>query len=53
MAKAGKVDLEYINSKQYKNKFSEICDNPEANSELYKNAKAMLTHRNGTAEENL
>ena len=24
MAKAGKVDLEYINSKQYKNKFSEI-----------------------------
>ena len=53
MAKAGKVDLEYINSKQYKNKFSEICDNPEANSELYKNAKAMLTHRNGTAKEDL
>lgn len=50
---AGKVDLEYIKSPEYKAKFSRITDKPEVNESIYQRAKAMLTHRNGTNREDM
>lgn len=50
---SAKVDIEYINSKEFKDKFEKISDNPDLNEEIYKNAKAMLVHRSGTAIEDM
>lgn len=50
---AGKVDLEYIGSPEYKAKFNQITDKPEVNEGIYQRAKAMLTHRNGTDKEDM
>lgn len=46
-----KVDLDYIKSDEFKHKFKQASDNPKLNKQLYKLAKAMLTHRNGTDGE--
>ena len=50
---SAKVDIEYINSKEFKDKFKKISDNPDLNEEIYKNAKAMLVHRSGTGIEDM
>ena len=47
------VDLDYINSEDYKSKFKTITDNKKVNEALYKQAKAALTHRNGTDKEDM
>lgn len=47
------VDLDYIKSSEYKNKFKSITDNDKVNAVLYKQAKAALTHRNGTSKEDM
>ena len=46
-----KVDLEYIDSSEYRRKFNKITDNSNVNDALRKYAKAMLTHRKGTDGE--
>ena len=48
-----KVDFDYINSKDFKNKFSKISDNYELNSSIYERCKAALTHQNNRFYENL
>ena len=48
-----RVDLEYINSSEYKAKFSQITDNAKVNESIYQRAKAMLTHRSGTDKEDM
>lgn len=50
---SSKVDLKYINSKQYKAKFKTITDNQDVNESIYQRAKAMLIHRNGTRLEDM
>ena len=50
---SSKVDLKYINSKQYKAKFKTITDNQDVNESIYQRAKAMLSHRNGTRLEDM
>lgn len=50
---AEKVDLEYIKSTEYKEKFKQITDRPEVNESIYQRTKAMLTHRNGTNREDM
>lgn len=45
------VDLDYIKSEEYKDKFSRISNNQKLNSQIYKYAKAMLINRNGTDHE--
>lgn len=50
---SAKVDLNFINSASYKNKFKKITDNRAVNAQIYKQAKAMLTHRNGTFCEDM
>lgn len=47
------VNLEYIESREYHNKFKNITDNSVANEQLYKCSKAMLIHRNGTDKEDM
>ena len=47
------VDLEYLKSEEYKNKFKGITGNQKVDEQLYKQSKAMLTHRNGTDKEDL
>lgn len=47
------VDLEYIKSSEYKNKFKTITNNSKVNEVIYKQAKAALTHRNGTSKEDM
>lgn len=49
----GKVDLKYINSKEYRNKFMSITDNEKVNKQIYECAKSMLIHRNGTSKEDM
>lgn len=48
-----KVDLEYLKSDEYKSKFKGITDNEEVNEQIYRQSKAILTHRNGTDKEDL
>lgn len=48
-----KVNIDYINSKKYREKFYKITNNPDVNAELYKCAKAELIHRNGTYKEDM
>lgn len=47
------VNLEYIKSQEYHNKFKNITDNNVVNEQLYKRSKAMLLHRNGTDKEDM
>lgn len=47
------VDIDYINSTEYRDKFRTITDNHDVNKELYKCARAELTHRNGTYKEDM
>lgn len=45
------VDMNYIHSKQFRNKFSRISNNKKLNQQLYKQAVAMLTHRQNSDGE--
>lgn len=47
------VDLDYINSKEYKAKFSLITDNPKANESIYNVSKSILKHCDGTEHEDM
>lgn len=47
------VDLKYINSDEYKQKFNGITGNPNVDKQLHSQAVAQLTHRNGTYGEDL
>ena len=47
------VDLEYLKSEEYKNKFKGITGNAKVDEQLYQQSKAILTHRNGTDKEDL
>lgn len=47
------VDLEYLKSEEYKNKFKGITGDTKVDEQLYKQSKAMLTHRNGTDKEDM
>ncbi len=53
VTKENVVDLKYLDSKEYKSKFKSITDNNTVNTAIYKYAKAILTHRNGTYYEDL
>lgn len=48
-----KVDLEYIASKEYRTKFYELPYDEEVCESVYKQAKAIITHRNGTYFEDI
>lgn len=47
------VDLNFIKSNEFRNKFNRITNNTAVNDTLRKYAEAMLTHRNGTDGEDL
>ena len=47
------VDLNYINSEEYKHKFRGITGNDKVDRQLYNQAVAQLIHRNGTYGEDL
>lgn len=47
------VDLDYISSKEYHNKFKGITGNSKIDEQIFKQSKAMLTHRNKTDKENM
>lgn len=47
------VNLEYLKSDEYKSKFKQITNNTKVNQQIYKQAKAQLTHRNGTDLEDM
>lgn len=47
------VDLEYLKSEEYKAKFKGITGSEKADQQLYSQAKAILTHRNGTYKEDM
>lgn len=47
------VNLEYIESQEYKNKFSSISTNHYLNKAIYERSKAALTHQNGKYTEDL
>lgn len=47
------IDLDYINGKEYRKKFSRITDDEKLNQELYQRSKDTLIHRNGTSKEDL
>ena len=47
------VNLDYISSKEYHNKFKGITNNRIVDEQIYTQSKAMLTHRNGTDKEDM
>lgn len=47
------VELSYIESAEYKNKFLGISDNPDVCKAIYERCKAALTHQNGKYREDL
>lgn len=47
------VDLKFIKSQKYKDKFRGITGNKKVDNRIYSQSKAMLTHRNGTDKEDL
>ena len=47
------VDFDYINSKSYKDKFSQITNNQETNNAVYDISKTMLKHCDGTDHEDM
>lgn len=51
--KENSVNLEYLKSDEYKNKFKGITANEKVNEQIYRQSKAILTHRNGTDKEDL
>lgn len=51
--KENTVDLEYIESKEYRKKFDAITENQDANEAIYKYSKAILYHRTGSYYEDL
>lgn len=51
--KNNSVDLNYIKSKEYKEKFNGITGNKKVDNRIYSQSKAMLTHRNGTDKEDM
>lgn len=48
-----KVNAEYISSKEYKEKFSNLPYNESVKNSIYEQSKAILTHRNGTYYEDI
>lgn len=48
-----KVDLSMLSTKEYRNKFNSIPCCKEAQQTIYEQAKAILTHRNGTYFEDV
>ena len=48
-----RVDVKYLNSAEFRNKFAGLTDSPEADQRLYKKAIDILLHRNGTEYEDL
>lgn len=51
--KNNSVDLNYIKSKEFKEKFNGITGNKKVDNRIYSQSKAMLTHRNGTDKEDM
>ena len=47
------VDLDYINSAEYREKFNAISDNRALNQSIYRYCKAALTHQSGDYFEDL
>lgn len=47
------VNLTYLKSKDYKDKFAGITGNKKVDNRIYSQSKAMLTHRNGTDKEDM
>ncbi len=47
------ADMDYINSKEYKNLFSRISDNPQVNKTLHESAVATIKNCSGTEYENM
>jgi uncharacterized protein with gpF-like domain len=47
------VNFDYINSKEYKKKFSQITDNQKANTSIYNVSKTILEHCDGTEHEDM
>lgn len=47
------VNLDYIQSREYKNKFLSVTDNPNVNKAIYERSKAALIHQNGKFTEDL
>lgn len=47
------VDLDYISSNEYHNKFKGITGNSKIDEQIFRQSKAMLTHRNKTDKENM
>ena len=47
------VDFDYINSEDYKKKFTALTHSPEVNEAIYETAKRMLKHCDGTKHEDL
>ena len=50
---SAKVDLPFVKSKAYKDKFAGLTGNPTADMALWKACVSCLTHRNGTDGEDL
>lgn len=48
-----KVDLKYIDSPEFRSKFTRLTNNNRVNDKLRRYAQAMLTHRNGNDGEDL
>lgn len=48
-----KVDLEYISSKEYHNKFKGITGDYKVDEQIFKQSQAMLVHRNKTDKEDM
>lgn len=47
------VDMDYVNSAEYRKKFDSFSDSPEINNQIYTVAKQILQHRNGTDFEDM
>ena len=47
------VDFDFINSKEYKDKFSKLTDNQKANEKVLDISKTMLKHCDGTEHEDM
>lgn len=47
------VNLDYISSKEYHNKFKGITNDRIIDEQIYTQSKAILTHRNGTDKEDM
>lgn len=51
--KTTEVDLDFLDTDEYRKKFYKITDNSNVNQSLRQIAKSILTHRNGTEKEDL